>query len=931
MSSEPDEASSGRASHPGPPPTGRHVELARLQTVLDDVARTGRAVLVSGEAGIGKTTLVQNAVQHARATGFTVLHCEGTEREQSVGFSGLHQLLHPVLHQVTRLPRRQRETLETVFGLGDADPEAPAPDQLGVGTATLGLLEEAAADRPVLLLVEDVQWLDRSSADVISFLARRLEPLPAVLLTTLRTGDLTGAEPAELRMEELPLGPLTATEAEHLLDQLPRPPTGLARTRVLAEAHGNPLALQELSAVLRERDQGRDPDPLHRLPLSRRLEDAFMQQVRRLPGPTQRLLVVAALGEDSPLGEVLTAARALGLSVADLEPAEAAGLVSVVAHELRFRHPLARSAVDSAAPVSARLAAHQALASAALDAGRAAWHRAAATPDRDESVARALTAVAEEAAQRGAKAEASVAYERAASLSVDPEERLRRMVEAAETARLAGRPSAAALAAAVQPLLVPASAQPALAVRAAVTRWRLSASHGHWASRIDDLVQLAQDLGGPSGADHPAERVRALVAAAVGVYVLEPEDHVRRAVLDALRALDGTGLDCGPDAERENALVLVAPLQQAARWRGRLGELVEDVTVPQRLASAAEAIQDLPSAAELWTTAASRAHQAREASEECLALQGQAHVRVVTGDLTGALASAELAARIARDGGMFIVHAASLVSAAQAHTWLGDLDLAATALQEAQAIAGSAPIGKTAAELSWAAGLLALAERRHWDAWVRLRQVHAHPVIAAWAVGDLTEAAVRTGKVAEVVDVLQQLERDNDVYASPHLTMLLQRSRALLVDGPEAEQAYRAAISAGSGSGVPLELARTQLAYGVWLRRQRQVGPAVEPLTEALTAFDGAGARLWADRAAAELRAAGAAPADRHLRAGREAATLLTAQELQIAQLAADGMSNKEIADQIYLSHRTVGSHLYRIFPKLGLTSRAQLRDALLR
>jgi DNA-binding CsgD family transcriptional regulator len=422
--------------------------------------------------------------------------------------------------------------------------------------------------------------------------------------------------------------------------------------------------------------------------------------------------------------------------------------------------------------------------------------------------------------------------------------------------------------------------------------------------------------------------MRALAAAAIGVHVLHPGGELPGRVDAALAA---AGRDGAPEAELAVSQLLVDPLRHATRWRGRLGRIGGGVAAPNRLASAAEAIQDLPGAAALWAAATEQARRTREVSEECLTLHGQALVRVVTGNLTGARASAELARRVSGDAGLVIVHAAALAVLGQADVWLGDLDRAATALRQAQTVIGSAPVGRTAAELHWAAGLLALAEHRHRDAWIRLRQVELHPVVAAWAVADLTEAAVRSGKAAEVVGAVARVERANEVFGSPHLAMLVQRSRALLSDGPAAEHAHRSAIAAGAGSGAPLELARTQLGYGIWLRRQRRVAAAVDPLTEALNAFDAAGARLWAEQAAAELRAAGAAAVDRSPRNAGDAAGLLTAQELQIAQLAADGHSNKEIAEQVHLSHRTVGSHLYRIFPKLGLTSRAQLRAALAR
>ncbi|GAA3555817.1 LuxR family transcriptional regulator [Microlunatus spumicola] len=906
------------------PLTGRQREVDHLRASLSEVSRAGRAVVISGEAGIGKTALAEVAEAYARHLGFVVLRCDAVERERSIGYSGLHQLLQPVLHLRTSLPPRQQQALETVFGLDESD-EAPTANQLLVGIATLGLLEEAGSPRPVLLLVEDLQWLDRSSGDVLGFVARRLGQARVVLVATLRDGDLPSTTWLGPPIEHLRLGPITARESEELLDQLPVRLPPPARARVLREARGNPLALLELSTELQERGLAADAELLPELPLSRRLEDGFMQQVHRLPGATQRFLLVAVASGDAPFSEVVAAATELGLSPADLAPAELVGLVRVDAQHLRFRHPLVRSAVYNAAPIAERLAVHRALAST-LQPHRGAWHLAAATPDRDESVAETLTAIAEDAAYRGAQAEASMAFERAAALSVDPSLRLRRLVEAAETARLAGVTSASRLADAARPLLIDPTAEPALAVRAAITRWRLGADDGQFAARVEELVEIAERLGGPDGTAHPQERTRALVAVAVGLYVLQPAEGLRRRALAALTALERHH---ELDVQGRVALILLDPLGNAARWRGRLQELDGAKIPPNRLAYAAEAIQDLPGATALWAAAAELTGRAREVSEEGLALHGRALIRILAGDLTGSLASAEVAQRASSEVDLENVRPAALLVSALAHVWLGDLPQAAAEIERAQAISSGAPLGRKEAELHWAAGMLALAEHRHWDAWVRLRQVGSHPTFAAWSVADLTEAAVQTGKVAEVTVVLQQLERDNETYASPHLAMLLHRSRALLADGAAAGDEFRAAIAAGTGSGAPLELARTRLAYGMWLRRQRRESEAREPLAEALGTFDTAGAKRWAERAAAELRAAGAPVVNRRHDAPDQAVALLTAQELQIAGLAAEGLTNKEIATQIYLSHRTVGAHLYRVFPKLGITSRAQLRAAL--
>ncbi|MHA3701988.1 ATP-binding protein, partial [Jatrophihabitans sp. YIM 134969] len=845
-----------QAEHPSPPDdgsgpaaTGRDAELERLVGLLTEVDRTGAAVLVSGEAGIGKTTFANRVADRAASLGFTVLRCDGVERERAVGFGGLHQLLHPVLGALPRLSQHERATLQAVFGLAD-DHEGPVPEHATVDAAVLQLLQQAANDHPVLLVVEDAQWLDPSTVDVLAFVARRLARLRVVLLATRRTGESAPPDVAQFPVRNLVLGPLTDAESRRLLDRLPRPPVGRARVQVLREAHGNPLALEELSAVA-----PRATASTASLPLTERLEEAFTAQAKRLPGPTRDLLLVAAAGHDSPLGEVLAAAAALGLRPADLAPAEAADLVRVVDHDLQFRHPLVRSAVYSTASLEARLRVHEALAAATSDPWRAAWHRAAASPGPDEAVARALAAAADRAVHRGAQAEASTAYERAAELSVDPSARLGRMVSAAETARLAGRAGAADLAAAVSPLLVPPSDHPTLAVQAAVTRWRLTASHGGWISRLEDLVQLAEGLAGTTGADHTRERVQALVAAAVGVYVLNPDPVLRDRVRDAL--LD---VPAGEhDADRDIASALVDPLRHAPAWRGRLGDFADAAFAPNRVASAAEAIHDLPSAVTLWTAAAERTRKAREVSEECLALQGQAQIRLLTGDLSGALAGASRAGRISADAAAFVVHGAALSTVAQARAWRGELDGAAAAVAEAHTVVGSAPVGKSAALLHWSAGLLALLEHRTWDAWVHLRQTDLHPVVAAWAVGDLTEAAVRVGKQAAAQVVVAAVEADNEVFRSPHLAMLLGRARALLTEGDAAARHFEAAVTAGRDSGAVLELARTQLAHGTWLRRRRRITAAHEPLTEAFAAFDGAGARGFAARAAPELRAAGAA------------------------------------------------------------------------
>ncbi|ABS03792.1 ATP-binding protein [Kineococcus radiotolerans] len=912
---------------------GREVEVERilghLYTVRDasSSAEPGTAVLITGEAGIGKTTLLHHITSLAQAADFSVLRCTGVQQELGTGFSALHELLRPTLGRLHLLPHQQRAALMTVFGLDDGT--SPPPDRLLINTATLTLLEEISAQQPLLVLVEDLQWLDRSSASVLTFLIRRLAHTRTLLLATMRTGEGSQERWAGLGMVHLPLAALSPQACEALMDELTPPIDARTREVLLREAGGNPLALTELAAVIQDTDlQSGATLPL-RLPLPQRLEKAFLQQLAPLPEATRRTLLLAAAGEDARRSEVIAAGAELGLVPLDLDLAETAGLINVEGEHLRFRHPLLRSAIYSSAPYSVRLQAHLVLAGAIQDPVRAAWHKAAATPAPDEEVAAELTTAADIARARGALIEASAAYERAAALSPSPRQRLQRLVQAAELARLAGRPSQASrLGEEAMPLLIDPTRQPSVAVMAAVTRWRLSAGRGSWMERVTDLVDLAEQLRGAQRDQHPLERLSALTAAAVGVYVLQPAGALAERVRDGLRSLQ---LPAPGDptawADQQVGLIMLDPLRYASRWRGRLAELTSTVSGPNRLASAAEAIHDLPSMASAWSEAVERAHYSRAVSEECLALHGRALSRVLGGDLPGALADAGLAQRIAADAQLPIIRAAGQVVASRIHTCRGDLQAAARALGEAAQVIGPSPVGKLNAELNWAAGLLALTEHRHWDAWVHLNQTHSHPVIAAWAIADLAQAAVQVGKAADVIPRVQVLAEANLTYGSPHLSLLLERSRALLSQGERAEAAFQRALTHGSASGTPIELARTQLAYGQWLRLADRPEESQTHLSAALRAFEGTSSRLGIARTEAALRTAGVVMA-RGRGGALDPVDTLSPLELQVAQLATTGLSEEEIADRIYLSHRAVSSHLHRALAKLNLTTRAELRQA---
>ncbi|WP_049821361.1 helix-turn-helix transcriptional regulator [Kineococcus radiotolerans] len=916
---------------------GREPELAELQKLLESVTASGvgKVAVVEGEAGIGKTALVTAFAQTATAAGVRRLRCAGFQREALAGFAALHELLHPVLDQAETLPPRQRAALLTAFGLQ----EGPAPDRLLISLAVLGLLEEVAASQPLLLLIEDAPWLDPSSAEVLGFLARRLEGAPILLVATVRTAGSDSA-PAERGSEVLQssaaariqLSALSHEHSEQLLDTVAASGDLAAamRRRVLQEAGGNPLALREFTSALRARGLGEQPPTSAPLPTTRRLEAAFLSEVADLPQNSRTLLLLAAAGEEASLPQLLTAGHVLGLSPQDLVALERADLVTVIGDRLQLRHPLLRSAVYGAASVIERAAAHRVLATAVTDSARAAWHRSAATFGRDESVAAALESSADHAAERGARAEAAAALRRAAELSPDPDEQVRRLIQAAELARQAGLVETVEQT--IQ-LAEPLAVTPQRRYELSQVRGILGTYIGKDNDNTADQFAFAHALAGASGTDLPQVRARVLTAAAFGVINRTTGDIAqdaakRREVYDALAAIDLGGWD----DYQQLGLAALDPLGRAQVMRPVLPDLARSLgdNLPLLLGvgQVAEHLHDLTTARFAWATTAEEFNRSGTSGDVGQSLALLANLRLIAGQVGEARADGENARRMALDLGLPVVAAAAEAGLARTYLWAGRPQEAAAAVRRARQHHSGTQIVQAAANISWSAGLVALHERRYSDALAEMRAVGLHRAHAQWAVADLTEAAVRCGRGDEVEEFVAQVEHAAGVLQSGLLAMLVHRSRALLSDGPAAGDHFEAALTAGEGSGAPLEVARTHLLYGQWLRRTRRVLEARRHLGDALRQFEATGgsSSSLAVRATAELRAAGSAPSQRV-----EAPTtwMLTAQELQIAQLAAEGLTNKEIADRLYLSHRTVSSHLYRVFPKLGIAHRHQLRDAL--
>ncbi|MEU8817111.1 LuxR family transcriptional regulator [Actinoplanes sp. NPDC048796] len=883
-------------------------ERARLGKLLLETPAGGTALLIEGVAGIGKTALARDTAARARERGFQVLLARGVQSTAGAGFGGLHELLYPILDRVALLPPRQRSALLVAFG----QEEGPAADRMLISLATLSLLEESASTRPLLILVEDLHWLDRSSAEVVAFLARRLGAVPVTLLAMTRTDgsypDWSGSFP-----HVLPLDALSEEYSGELLDRVAPGLGAPSRERILSASSGNPLALQELPAALRDRDLPGSS----RLPLTERLEQAFLSEVGQLPPAGQRVLRLAAAGEDATAAELVAAMGVLGLDRLDLDRVERTGLLRIVNGRLVFRHPLLASAVQGAASSVARAEAHRALAEVSADPVRVAWHRSAATYGWDEDVAAGLDAVALAAQRRGAHHEAMVAYRRAAELSPAADRRVHRLAEAAEAARRAGLTAEAAE---VLQEALPAAETPADVRALARTEWLLSMTASLPGRGARDLVRLA----GP-GSDRPVE---VLLWAATKAFILQEPPDVREEVRAALERAPAETRD---EPLREIGFVLLDPRHGMDALRSDLGVILprlleEQAEIVNVLAFAAEGLGDFETAERCWTAAVDFHHASGRISDEAVTVCGRGMMRVATGRIADGLADSEQALRLSLDFDLQIVGAIAAAAVAVARAVRGEDGEAAAALEQARQLLGSAPFARVQAVMAWAAGLLALNEGRPQDALTALAGTTVNPPVELWAGPDLVEAAVRAQRPGAAGHWLELAEAA--IAASPFPDRLAQaRDRSLALLGTEPRAHFEAALAHGARAGSPLDLGRTRLAYGEWLRRDRLIAEARTQLTEAVDLLRAAGATPWATRAEAELGATGGGSGGRQAR--RDAGQLLTSQELQVARLAAQGLTNREIADRVYVSHRTVADHLSRAFLKLGISRRSQLSSAL--
>ncbi|MEU9454400.1 AAA family ATPase [Streptomyces sp. NPDC048277] len=921
--------------HPSAPGIlGRAAELARLDRLLGAVDGGGPQVLVlTGEPGAGKSTLVERTAERGRARGLGILRVRGSEGETGLGLSGVHQLLHPLLPGED-LPAGQREALDRAFGAVAAGHERRL-DQLSLCVSVLALIAGASAHRPLLLVVDDAQWLDLGSVDVLAFLARRLEGRPVVLLLAAREESV----PARFDRDfpQVTVGPLSRTAAGLLLDAQPEPPRGKARAEILRQAAGNPLALIELPrALARDRTGGArgaggiggiggaEGAGSAALPLTARLENLFAADLPGLPTPTREALLLVAAAGTADLTDLVRAAPALDV-VRALEPAERVGLVRVESGRVLVRHPLVRSAVYHAASFHERRQAHLALAAGlAGEPDRRAWQLAAAATGQDAEVADALAESAERARGRGGYAAAATALERAAELTPAPELRARRLLTAAQSAMFAGHPQwVGEMSGRVGGM----TEDPRLRAEASLLGgWALGVTLRH-----EDALTLLLDVAETSAASAPDLALGALSTAATSVYNSGSPYHrteLRR--ISALIDEHGDPAGCAwaqavidPHHERPLLMRHLADGLAALAQEESLGNLTA-------LGGTAWILDETEQAVRILGRTMDVLRRAGSAGTNATVTQALALALFENGSWTAAEEAADEALWMATEAGADNVTVGARVLRATLRALRGDHTAART--QAAEAVRGVDLRRSLSLQVRHrhAMGMAAFVAGDHADAYEQLRAVFTrdfrpapvHYHASLYHLGDLAAAAVRAGRAEDARTVVDAVTHDLKPDPSARLAAVLHRATALLTDTVDAEHHFRAALDDPATDCWPFEKALTHLDLGEWLRRRRRSAEARPHLNAALECFQRLDARPWTERTAAELRAAGAATAT-------APAGELTPQERQIAELAAQGLTNRDIAARLYLSPRTVGYHLHKIFPKLGITARAQLRDAL--
>jgi DNA-binding CsgD family transcriptional regulator len=888
-----------------------------------DEARAGRsgALVLRGGAGCGKTALLRYARDHA--TGFRIVRVAGVQSEMELPYAGLHQLCAPLLDRLVRLPPPQRKALEVTFGLRE---DMATPDRFLTGLAVLTLLADAADEQNLLCLVDDAQWLDRASLEVLTFATRRLMAEPIVVVLAMRDGAERDHDLTDL--PTLAVSPLSDEDARQVLLSTMRGRLDeQVQQRIVAEARGNPLALMELPLALTPAELAGGFGVPDVRSASLPVERSFLRRLQSLPEDSQ-LLVLAAAAE--PVGDVQLlkqAANALGVDFVALQPAQAAGLLEIGAR-VRFRHPLVRSTVYQAASAEDRRTVHRALAAATdgeADADRRAWHRAHAAEGPDGDVATELQNSASRALARGGVAAAAAFMERSAMLSIDPVRRLHRALDAAEMKVQAGALEGAARLLAI---IDTGLEDDLLRARSQLLRGHVAFATNHGNEAASLLLIAARRFDALDGVAARRAYLDALLAA-----MFSGRLAVGAGVADVARAAARLSVPSFPrpaDLLLEGMARLFTEGHAAARpVLQRAIIAVRDPALP-----AEEQMRMLPvsctASMELWDDQGwydDTAHyldivrDSGALSELPFCLNQRSVALTFAGELTTAEELVDEAAAIIEATECAIAPYAALALAA----WRGREE-------QTRSIASSCivdvtrrgeGIGLTVAY--WALALLYNGLGRYEEARAAAETSSAFPAELSssyWGLVELIEAAVRSGAIEQANRALDRLSVATQSVQGNWALGIEARSRALVTD---SEDDYRNAIDRLGRTRMRAELARAHLVYGEWLRRQQRRAPAREQLRLAADMMTDIGIGAFGDRAVRELRASGEKVPKRRF----EPAGELTPQEMQVARYARDGLSNPEIGVRLFLSPRTVEWHLGNVFAKLGIASRLELQHGL--
>ena len=892
---------------------GRERECAQIELTLEKV-RGGESgtLVVRGEAGIGKTALLRYAAE--RAQDMLVLRATGVEAEADLAFAGLYGLTRPILRFLGDVPEGQSAALAGALGLAPST----GADRFLVSAAVLGLLAAAAEERPVVCLIDDAQWLDDPSADALVFAARRLDADRVAMLFCARDGEAKRFDARglpELLLDGLDEALAAAVLASHAGGAAPG-----VRERLVAEAQGNPLALIELPQGLSDEQlAGTAPLP-ETIPLTPRLRALFRERIERLPEPTRTALMLAAAEDTGELTTIARAAAALGLPADALDPAEAVELIRVQRGAISFRHPLVRSALYDRATASDRQRVHAALAGALSGeehADRRVWHQAMATLTADEEVAAALEASAKRARMRVAHASAATAFLRAAELSSEQDRRTGRLGAAAQAAWDAGQPDRA---------------------REAIAAALPTATRDH-RGRLLYLKGMIEAHAG-SVRDAPAILLEAADATEDRSLKLEMLQEAGEAAVyagDMATAGDVARQEAEikPKTERDRFLVAVGTAWVAA-FSGGLALANAAFTDALARATSLDDPRALVWAADsavAWLGPGSGLRYANQAVDVArtrgllsllpIALHRQALELIGNSRFDLAYAAAQEGHRLAID--LLYGTGGHLANMATVEAIWGRNDEARTHASEALAIGRQSGSSLLADSAEMTLAFIELTSGRTEEATDRLFSLtsldrpSAHVVIALHAVPDLVEVGVRTGRQDEITERLARYRAWVITAASESGAALLARCEALLGERLP-DEAFREAIDRAAAL-APFQRARTELLYGEWLRRERRRQEARVHLRAAVELFHSLGTVPWTQRAEAELRATGETTRK------RDPSTLdeLTPQELQVAGMVAQGMTNKDIAARLYLSPRTIDYHLRKVFSKLGIAARSEL------